>query len=67
VPVVLLKRLVIWCGRRYGAANLWSLGANVSAYDACYAALAQVLRCPLVTGDARLARAPGLGITTLVV
>ena len=47
--------------------DMWSLRANVSAYDACYVALARALRCPLVTGDARLARAPGLGITALVV
>ena len=46
---------------------MWVLRANVSAYDACYVALAQALSCPLVTADARLARAPGLGITTLVV
>jgi predicted nucleic acid-binding protein len=48
-------------------ADMWSVRANVSAYDACYVALARALRCPLVTGDARLARAPGLGITTLVI
>jgi predicted nucleic acid-binding protein len=47
--------------------DMWSLRANVSAYDACYVALARALRCPLVTGDTRLGRAPGLGITTLIV
>jgi predicted nucleic acid-binding protein len=48
-------------------ADMWSLRANVSAYDACYGALAWILRCLLVTGDAHFARAPGLGITTRVV
>ncbi|MGY2084499.1 type II toxin-antitoxin system VapC family toxin [Blastococcus sp. SYSU DS0539] len=36
-----------------------SLRANLSAYDAAYVALAEALECPLVTRDARLARAPG--------
>ncbi|HVL98231.1 MAG TPA: type II toxin-antitoxin system VapC family toxin [Egibacteraceae bacterium] len=35
------------------------LRANVTAYDATYIALAEVLSCDLLTGDARLARAPG--------
>jgi predicted nucleic acid-binding protein len=35
------------------------LRANISAYDAAYAAAAEVLGCPLVTGNARLARATG--------
>jgi len=38
----------------------YELRANVTAYEAAYVALAEVLRCPLVTADARLARAPGL-------
>lgn len=37
----------------------FELRANVSAYDACYVALAEVLECELVTADGRLARAPG--------
>jgi predicted nucleic acid-binding protein len=36
------------------------LGANLTAYDATYVALAEVLDAALVTADARLARAPGL-------
>jgi predicted nucleic acid-binding protein len=35
------------------------LGANLSAYDASYVALAEALGAPLLTRDARLARAPG--------
>ncbi len=38
----------------------YELRANVTAYDACYVALAEVLECPLVTADGHLARAPGL-------
>ncbi len=38
----------------------WELKENVTAYDAAYIALAEALRSPLVTCDARLARAPGL-------
>jgi predicted nucleic acid-binding protein len=47
--------------------DMWAMRANVSAYDAAYIALARALRCHLVTGDARLAHAPGIGIATTVV
>ena len=36
------------------------LRANVSAYDACYVALAESLECELLTADGRLAKATGL-------
>ena len=39
--------------------RIWQLRANVTAYDAAYLALAEALDAPLVTQDARLARAPG--------
>lgn len=42
------------------AARVWALRSNLTAYDACYVALAERLGCPLVTADARIARAPGL-------
>ncbi len=49
--------------RRFGAsANLgrvWELRENLTAYDATYVALAEMLDCHLMTADARLARAPG--------
>lgn len=35
------------------------LRANVSAYDACYVALAEALECELLTADERLAATPG--------
>jgi predicted nucleic acid-binding protein len=37
----------------------FELRANVTAYDAAYIALAEMLECELLTGDRRLARAPG--------
>lgn len=46
---------------------IWDLRANFSAYDACYVALARTHVCQLVTGDARLARAPGMKTMTILV
>ena len=37
----------------------YELRANVTAYDACYVALAELLACELLTADQRLANAPG--------
>ena len=39
--------------------RVWELRENLTAYDAAYVALAEALRAPLVTCDARLARARG--------
>jgi predicted nucleic acid-binding protein len=47
--------------------RIWELRDNVSAYDASYVAVAEVLAAPLVTADARLARAPGPRCTVTVV
>ena len=38
----------------------WELRANVTAYDAVYVALAELLDAPLVTADGKLANAPGI-------
>jgi predicted nucleic acid-binding protein len=42
------------------AVPAWQLRHNLAYYDALYAALAARLGYPLLTADARLARAPGL-------
>jgi len=47
--------------------RVWELRENLSAYDATYVALAEALDAPLVTADARLARAPGPRCTVTVV
>ena len=39
--------------------RVWELRDNVTAYDAVYLALAEVLDAPLLTFDRRLATAPG--------
>jgi len=39
--------------------RIWQLRHNLSAYDAAYVILAEKLRSPLITRDARLASAPG--------
>jgi predicted nucleic acid-binding protein len=48
-------------------AEAWTLRANVSAADACCVVLARILRCPLVTADRKLSRAPGLGVPLITV
>lgn len=39
--------------------RIWSLRENLTAYDAAYVALAELLEATLLTADARLARASG--------
>ena len=56
--------------RKYGHDSLidgiWALRDNVTAYDAAYVTLAQLLKATLVTRDTRLARAPGLDVKVTV-
>ena len=40
--------------------RIWELRDNLTAYDAAYVALAEGLRAPVLTCDARLARAAGI-------
>lgn len=40
--------------------RVWELRDNVTAYDAVYLVLAEILGACLITSDARLSRAPGL-------
>lgn len=39
--------------------RIWELRHNLTAYDAAFVALAELLDCPLVTSDARMAKASG--------
>jgi predicted nucleic acid-binding protein len=47
--------------------RMWEIRDNLSAYDATYVALAELLDCSLLTADSRLARAPGIGCPVTVV
>ena len=40
--------------------RMWQLRGNVTAYDAAYVATAELMACPLVTSDGRLAKAGGV-------
>ena len=42
--------------------RIWSWRYNLTSYDAAYVALAEILDAPLLTTDARLARAPRLPV-----
>ena len=42
------------------ASRVWELRHNLTAYDGWYVALAEAVGAPLITLDARIARAPGL-------
>ena len=61
-----LDRLLAWPINRVPHRELlrlaWSYRHNVTAYDALYVALASIRGVPLLTADARLSRAPGLGV-----
>ena len=41
-------------------ARIWSLRDTLTAYDAAYVALAELLGDPLITADAAIGRAPGI-------
>jgi predicted nucleic acid-binding protein len=41
-------------------ARCWELRNNLTAYDASYVALAELMRVGLLTGDTRLGNAPGI-------
>jgi predicted nucleic acid-binding protein len=47
--------------------RMWALRDNLSAYDATYVALAEILGVALTTTDAHLADAPGLNCQVEVV
>jgi predicted nucleic acid-binding protein len=39
--------------------RIWQLRNNLTAYEACFVALAEALECPIVTCDERLSRSSG--------
>lgn len=45
-------------GHRHLIRRCWELRENLTPYDAAYVALAELLAVPLITADARLAKAP---------
>jgi len=49
------------------ADRIWELRENLTAYDACYVALAEALDLQLLTCDAALANAPGHNAEILLV
>jgi predicted nucleic acid-binding protein len=48
-------------------ARMWELRGNITAYEAAYVATAELLGCPLLTRDRRLARSQGVRCVTRVV
>lgn len=48
-------------------ARAWALRAELRVADAFYVSCAELLRCPLLTADARLARAALPGVTVTLV
>jgi predicted nucleic acid-binding protein len=47
--------------------RVWELRDSLSAHDASYVALAELLECSLLTADRRLGRAPGVRCTVALV
>jgi predicted nucleic acid-binding protein len=60
LPIRRYRHAVLWD-------DVWRLRRNLTAYDACYVALARQLEATLVTRDERLARAPRLGVAVELV
>ncbi len=48
------------------AERVWDLRANLTCYDAWYVAIAEALRCPLITLDRRIAGATGPSCEVIV-
>lgn len=46
--------------------GIWALRRNVTAYDAAYVCLAQLLNATLVTRDTRLTKSPNLPVAVLM-
>lgn len=62
---LLLELRVLRVDTRPLLSEAWSMRHNLTIADALYVVVARRLGIPLVTGDVKLARAPGLGIDVL--
>jgi len=60
LPIRRFRHAALW-------EDIWRLRGNLTAYDACYIALARQLDATLVTRDERIARAPDVGVAIEVV
>ncbi len=60
LPIRRFRHATLW-------RDVWQLRQNLTAYDACYVALARQLEATLLTRDERVARTPGVGVTVEVV
>lgn len=60
LPIRRFRHTVLWN-------DIWTLRHNLSAYDACYVALARQLEATLVTRDKRIAAAPNTGVEIRVI
>ena len=49
------------------AEHAWDLQHTITFYDGLYVALAAVLEVPLLTGDVRLSKAPGLSCAIMLI
>lgn len=49
-------------GHEFLRSGIWRLRNNVTAYDAAYIALAELLEAPILTCDGKLARSAGHGV-----
>ena len=60
LPIRRFRHAALW-------QDVWQSKRNLTAYDACYVALARLLDATLVTRDGRIARSPDTGIDVEVV
>jgi predicted nucleic acid-binding protein len=59
VRALFARLALVRCPHEPLSDRVWELRHNLSAYDATFVALAEILEAPLVTCDARVASAPG--------
>ena len=64
---VLAALPVDWVPLQALSREIWELRGSITPYDASHVAVARVAGCPLVTADARLARAVPAGTAVILV